>query len=106
VDILTAFLRFVFDFVIQPEKERKQELRAAKDKDRRASIKSGRVEKATSAANKYAKETGMSVDEAEKSIVKAQDSALPPHPKIQAQKDRNTALFLVGLIIFVLIITS
>ena len=106
MDILTAFLRFVFDVVIQPEKERKQELRAAKDKDRRASIKSGRVEKATSAANKYAKETGMSVDEAEKSIVKAQDSALPPHPKTQAQKDRDMALFLVGLIVFVLIITS
>ena len=44
--------------------------------------------------------------EAEKSIVKAQDSALPPPPKTQAQKDRDKALFLAGLIVFLWIVSS
>ncbi len=105
MNILDPFIRFIFEVVVHGTKE-KQERRVARDKERRGAIKSGRVKKAASAANKYAKETGMSVDEAEKSIVKAQDSALPPHPKTQAQKDRDMALFLVGLIVFVLIITS
>ena len=44
--------------------------------------------------------------EAEKSIVKAQDSALPPPPKTQARKDRDLALFLAGLIVFLMWLTS
>ena len=44
--------------------------------------------------------------EAEKSIVKAQDSALPPPPKTQARKDRDLALFLAGLIVFLWIASS
>ena len=44
--------------------------------------------------------------EAGKSIVKAQDSALPPPPKTQARKDRDLALFLAGLIVFLMWLTS
>ena len=51
-------------------------------------------------------ETAEAEAEAEKSIVKAQDSALPPPPKTQARKDRDLALFLAGLIVFLMWLTS
>ena len=51
-------------------------------------------------------ETAETEAEAEKSIVKAQDSALPPPPKTQARKDRDLALFLAGLIVFLMWLTS
>ena len=51
-------------------------------------------------------ETAETEVEAEKSIVKAQDSALPPPPKTQARKDRDLALFLAGLIVFLMWLTS
>ena len=51
-------------------------------------------------------ETAETEVEAEKSIVKAQDSALPPPPKTQARKDRDLALFLAGLIVFLWIASS
>ena len=51
-------------------------------------------------------ETAETEVEAEKSIVKAQDSALPPPPKTQARKDRDLALFLTGLIVFLWMASS
>ena len=56
--------------------------------------------------NEWWSDEGTAEVEAEKSIVKAQDSALPPPPKTQAQKDRDTVLFLAGLIVFLMWLTS
>ena len=94
--------------VIVWEKRRRELLGKAVDLDLDGDGKISEEEWAAAemGENEWWSEEETAEAEAEKSIVKAQDSALPPPPKTQARKDRDLALFLAGLIVFLMWLTS
>ena len=106
-----VFVLFVIVVVFRGilwEKKRRELLGKAVDLDLDGDGKISEEEWAAAemGENEWWSDEGTAEVEAEKSIVKAQDSALPPPPKTQAQKDRDTVLFLAGLIVFLMWLTS